>query len=207
MSLQQGRISYRVAGGRRRIAPHLFLCHYCPRDYGPDELSSSLLRFKAGLGPDSDAWTAYALEALRKRGFSPGVLVVRALHHQETFLTGREGSSLDVLAAGIARRFGGRYAPLLLGKRRVTRTCRELPTKAERIAELRGVYYWRGRTDLGRWGQKVLILDDIVTTGATTSAILAVVHEALPEASLLVYSLARASPDRLFNQALMRTGL
>ncbi|HTJ14658.1 MAG TPA: hypothetical protein VL547_21610 [Dinghuibacter sp.] len=201
MWLQEGRISY-VAGGGRGMAAHLFLCHYYPLGYGADRLSHSLVRFKMGLAPDVGAWTSAALSTLG--GLAPGTLVVRALHHQELCSTGRR--PLDALGEAIARRSGGRYDAGLLAKRRVTRTCREMLTKAERIAELKGVYYWWGGNP-GRWGQRVLILDDIVTTGATASAILEVVHEALPEAKLMVFSLARASPDKTLNMALMKEGL
>lgn len=198
MWLQEGRISY----GMRRRAAHLFLCHYYPLGYGADEISYSLIRFKMGRPSEREVWTAAALEALR--GLLPGTLVVRALSHLE--LSAGRGSPLDSLGGAISYRYGGRYAPELLGKNRYTRTCREMLTKTERIAELKGVYYWRGG-DMGRWGQRVLILDDIVTTGATVSAILDVVHEALPDAKLLVFSLARASPDRSLNLAFMKEGL
>jgi predicted amidophosphoribosyltransferase len=170
-------------------------------------LSSSLLRFKSGLAPDCDTWTAYALEVLGSTGanFSRAV-VLRALHHHETRLTGNEGTSMDVFGANLARHFGARYAPWLLAKRRETRAFLEIHTKPERQSELEDVYYWRGKKEANDWSGKVLLLDDIVTTGATVSAILDIVHAALPAAELFVFSLARASPDRTLNEALMRHG-
>jgi hypothetical protein len=177
----RGRIYY---GGR--TCPHIYLSYYFPVETGPDSFSRSLIRFKQGWLADSEFWTCCALEALE--GLPLEMVIVRALHHDELILTGEEHTGLDELGRLIAGKFGGRYMPFLLGKRKVTMQFRDLHTSKQRREELKEVYYIREPVAAAR----VLLIDDIVTTGTTVAAILNEMAKAAPSAKFAVFSLAKA---------------
>lgn len=203
MAIQKNKIFY----GAGLACPHFFLCNYCPRGSGPDRLSRSLLRFKSGEAPDREAWIGCALEALENFDQSIAqpahVLIIRALHHNERLPVG--GTALDLLGQMIAEKAGAVYFPSLLGKRRPTQKFTSLHKKSLRRGELEQVYYIHETPPVPE-PTHVLLLDDIVTTGATVSAILRVVTKAMPRIRPLVFSLAKASPDPSLNQGLSLKG-
>jgi len=172
-----------------RTCPHIYLCYYFPVETGPDALSRSLIRFKYGISPDTGIWIECALAALKR--LPRGTMILRALHHDERD-PGIECTSLDALGREIALVCDGIYCPTLLGKRQVTVPFRDLHSKRLRVDELKGVYYIRGTVAADR----ILLIDDIVTTGTTVAAILKVLNAAWPKAKFLVFSLAKASPKR-----------
>lgn len=78
----------------------------------------------------------------------------------------RGTNSPDVIAATLARRLHVPCAPFLLAARRFTRTQMDL-SRNRRLQNVRGAYRARRHRDLV--GAKVLLVDDVLTTGATAS--------------------------------------
>ncbi|MDP4148715.1 MAG: hypothetical protein Q8927_05895 [Bacteroidota bacterium] len=193
------------------LYPHYHLCQYLPRAAGRDELSRSLLNFKTSVPEDIRAWVDRALALLPSDLLSPGICVVRALHHQETIAGVGAHSPLDQLGAALATYFNGLYLPQLLRKSRPARKINQLPT-AEREEELKDIYYicmdsrghsggdQPGSGQLGSdpFGSEpsgaFLVIDDILTTGATARSIIDALVGALPDCRITLFTLAKASP-------------
>lgn len=173
------------------IIEHYYLCNYRPQLEGLDELSKSLLNFKNGWPLDVEAWTECAVTELAKVEINERWLILRALNSNETSVD-KPNKPLDVLGREIARAFKSHYHPECLSKKRMARKT-SLLTKAERELELSGNYVF----DVNRVGDnfsKILILDDILTSGTTLRAIIDAVRSTLPNG--LIQSFTLASSDR-----------
>jgi predicted amidophosphoribosyltransferase len=168
--------------------PHYYLCPYLPVSAGRDTLSHSLLKFKLGRQPDLNGWIDCSLEALAAAPLLPHTTIVRALHHDETTVLPDNPASLDLLGEALASRFQSDYRSTLLHKSRLTRQIKGF-SKEQRTAELRDSYYSEDFPGDGA----ILILDDILTTGATVKAILAALRTRSPRSSFSVFTLARAT--------------
>lgn len=198
MALQQTCLSY-----NKEVYPHYFLCHYLPRSAGRDTLSHSLLKFKRSRQPDLEGWIDCALEMLTDMSIPPGAALVRALHHNETTIpdavTGSAAPgpplALDLLGQQLAARFNLCYHPRLLQKAHPTRPVKAFG-KPRRVEELQGLYsidsaYAAAALPEGppkHW----LIIDDILTSGATIHAIIQAIQEYAPGASLTIFTLTKA---------------
>ena len=199
-------VSYGVSYVSSKSCPHFYLCHYCPRMTGPDELSDSLILFKEGNPTHLKGWIDCALEMLGSIPLYKNTLVLRALHNDERQLTGHEKNGLDMLGRDIAWTFGGKYQPSLLAKSKTTRKFGLFQhTKREREAALQNVYSLTAPLPEGDHS-RILLIDDIVTTGATASAIIRVIKASAPAANITVFSLARASRDHAFNTGIQLKG-
>jgi len=119
-----------------------------------------------GIEP-SDAWAPVPLHRARlvERGFNQAALIARAL----------------------ASRTGSAYAPRLLERRRETEQQARLG-RAERRENAIDAFALKKTPTLGR----VILVDDVVTTGATARSCLAALHEGGVEV-LAVVALAHAS--------------
>jgi len=189
MALQQTYLSY-----NKEVYPHYYLCRYLPRSAGRDTLSHSLLKFKRSRQPDLEGWIDCALEMLTAMSIPPGAALVRALHHDEIAVPDTP-VALDLLGQRLADRFHLRYRPRLLQKAHPTR-----PVKAfgrpRREEELQGLYSIDAayaaatlpESSPGHW----LIIDDILTSGATIRAIIQAIHQFCSGASLTIFTLTRA---------------
>lgn len=101
------------------------------------------------LAPDVVTAVPVAPERYRERGYNQAELIGRA----------------------VAARIGVRYAPLL---GRLTSAHQLGRGRAERLAQIKGAFY--GRRELR--GEQVLIVDDVVTTGATLDECAVMLREA-----------------------------
>lgn len=149
---------------------HFYLCHYRPVTKGGDELSRSLLRFKKHEPVDVDAWASCSGKAIAKC-VPPRATILRALHSYE-FEAGPSDKALDTLCTTVAREASASYAPHRLKKRSTHRSLRLL-TKAERFAELSGQYLFAQDEPVDH----ILVVDDILTTGATLFAIIRAIRQ------------------------------
>ncbi len=190
-NLQIGNASY----------PHYYLCRYLPSAAGRDTLSHSLLRFKLGRQPDLSGWIDCILATLASLPILPQTTIVRALHHDETAVLLDHPASLDRLGAALAARFHSDYRPSLLRKQRPSRPIKGF-SKEKRTDELRDLYYMEELLPAG----PILILDDILTTGATVAAILAALLPCSPRSSFTIFTLARATYEASPNESLPLKG-
>lgn len=188
MALQQTYLSY-----NNEIYPHYYLCHYLPRSAGRDTLSHSLLKFKRCRQPDLGGWIDCALEMLTAMPVPPGATLVRALHHNETTIPDTP-VALDLLGGQLATRFHHHYHPRLLQKARPNRPVKTFG-KPRRKEELRGLYSidsaYAATLPEGppkHW----LIIDDILTSGATIHAVIQAIHQSYPGTPLTVFTLTKA---------------
>ena len=184
---------------------HYYLCHYLPLCSGIDTLSRSLLKFKRGSQPDLANWIDRTL-----RGFleapaplPPNTLLIRALRHQETRPVSDPPSSLDQLGYALARQLSTAYLPHLLYKTHTTPLNQAL-TREERTAGLQDVYQvdptallttpTPGSAILPATPTpptSILLLDDILTTGATILSILQPLKNAFPDCTVTIFTLAK----------------
>jgi predicted amidophosphoribosyltransferase len=150
-----------------------------------DVVSRSLHDFKDGAEPQTSRWITLAAPAVAAQLHSD--VIVRALGSAEEIPSG--GTPLDRLCAEIAIAGGGKYDPERLKKSRTVRPMMTIAGKALRQKELEGVYEFsaEGLTPDAR----VLIVDDLVTTGSTMAAIVTAVRAALPGGTIICFSLSR----------------
>ncbi|HVS95221.1 MAG TPA: hypothetical protein VHE54_02010 [Puia sp.] len=178
---------------------HHYLCHYLSMATAADPLSRSLMKFKRGARPDVDAWidcALTALAALAKDRPDPDTILVRALGHGETHVSGHRPVPLDLLGDSLASQSGCRYLPGLLSKSRGTLANKGLSPR-ERVAQLLDVYSAAPMHSPPGPATSFLVIDDILTTGATVRAITLALSRSAPGLPIRLFTLARASQDPL----------
>jgi predicted amidophosphoribosyltransferase len=184
------------------VYPHYFLSNYLPLYLGADKMSGSLLNFKDGRQPDLGIWIDRALAGISSMQWPPGVLVIRALHHQETKAgTGGE-TPLDLLGLALASGIGGSYRPDLLRKTKPAPGIKRLPTR-EREEILKDIYYIGVPSQapdiavppqLPVQPSGILLIDDILSTGSTARAIMQAIFGRFAREDFCLFTLARAAP-------------
>jgi len=150
-----------------------------------DVVSRSLHDFKDGCEPQTARWIALAAPRVCE-GLNFDV-IIRALGTSE--LKPSTETPLDRLCQAIAGGSGATYAPERLEKSRAVRAMTSLGGRAARQKELENCYSFNG-TGLAP-GSRVLVVDDIATTGATLEAVRGAVAAALPESTIICFVLAR----------------
>jgi ComF family protein len=153
--------------------------------YAPP-LAPAIRRFKfeghAELAPELASLLA---GPLRHVGIGPGVSFVPVpLHRARLVERGFNQSAL--LASALARTSGGRFVPRALERRRATSQQARLG-RLEREANVQAAFVARKRGE----GRQAVLVDDVVTTGATALACLRTLRQAGFEVSAVV-ALARA---------------
>lgn len=180
-----------------RTCLHYYLCAYLTRHFGRDALSESILNFKKMHAHDVNAWVDCAVKRLKPLRLG-GLLVIRALHSDETLATGKGKDALDQLGKAIADKYHGQYLPMLLTKTRPTKPFHQIATKSEREHELADVYQVDcSLTDLK--DRRILLVDDVVTTGVTARTIIRALKAAERSVFVIAFSLACTDYDPAFN--------
>ena len=150
-----------------------------------DIISRSLHDFKDGCEPQTTRWVSLVAPLVGKElKFD---IIVRALGNAEETASG--GTPLDKLCTAIAASSGAAYVPERLRKVAPARALTTLGGRAARQKELQGVYRFDGAGLQGN--VRVLVVDDLATTGATLEAIADAIREAYAEAEVICFTLAR----------------
>jgi len=127
-----------------------------------------------------------AIEKLQVLDIDSRVLVIRALSSQELVIGDMGSGSLDRLGLCLAAVFDCEYDPAVIYKKRHI-----IPLKTlgilQRQAVLEGVYSFNA--DGFERLRRVLIIDDIVTTGSTARAIAAPILKVFPNADIMVFAI------------------
>ncbi|HEY4111328.1 hypothetical protein [Puia sp.] len=188
---------------------HYYLCPYLPIGSGIDPVSRSLLKFKRGAQPDLDNWLRQTLVAFQETppALPPPTVLIRALHHNETQPHPGQPGSLDLLAQTLATQLQLPYLPGLLLKTRQTIANQNL-TRPQREAELQNVYQINptalaslpatnfpadGNPTAVAIPTSLLLIDDILTTGATILAILKTLNVAFKNPTITIFTLAKVA--------------
>lgn len=161
-----------------------YLYYYFKYRTHNDYLSFKLMDYKGDKEAQIEIFSRLAADAFAKDGLKFDH-VVRVLGSEET--TPKATSRIIPVAKAIVTATGASYIPQLLYKTRKTKPLKNM-TQAQREAELEGVYVANEGYNLD--GKKVLIVDDIATTGTTMSFVAKAILEQYPEAQLYGFSLA-----------------
>ena len=172
---------------------HYYLCRYLPLTSGIDTISRSLLKFKRGAQPDLDNWLTRAITSFKAKPVTlpPDTIIIRALHHKETRAAEPRLTSLDLLGQTLATHFHFPYLPGLLHKTRPTTRIQGL-TRIQRQTELQDVYYLSPTPPIPA-APSLLLIDDILTTGATAGTIIHTLRNTCPTADITLFTLAKAA--------------
>jgi len=163
------------------------LAYYFSRGSFNDQDRKRLLAFKNGEELAQRYFILNTLDALRKQEPPEELIILRALGSSE-LSTEDNISPLDRLGDSIAMVYGCSYYPKIVTKSRVTSPLKTL-NLLERKKELAGVY----QVDSYFFNfnmHPVMVIDDIVTTGATTGSIIRAIMASCPHARITVLSLA-----------------
>jgi predicted amidophosphoribosyltransferase len=134
-----------------------------------------------------------AIENCQYLDISDDLMIVRALKSSETTWGDMGTYAIDRLAESIASVFECGYEPSAVYKKRQTKPVKTL-SFGERKAELAHAYGFDAR--IFEEYRKLLIIDDVVTTGATACAVIAPILKALPKAQITVFALAWTPTER-----------
>lgn len=170
-------------------AKALHIAYYIPVNWGiQDRISRSLVDFLHARDPQEMQWMRLAA-LLAGQMYSCDV-IVRALSSKEKAASGSE--PLDKVCQELARRMNVPYAPERLQKTRQTQAVKNAGGRPTRMKLLLDAYRFdsSGLSETPR----VLILDDVITTGATLGAIASAIRKESPLAEILFLALARTEP-------------
>jgi predicted amidophosphoribosyltransferase len=165
------------------------LAYYFPDRKTTEPFSKSLIQFKYNQSNIVDKWTALATSEFLKSGTKIDY-VVRSLGHTELIAEGT-GKPLDTLGQSLANGLGCKYQPDLIRKNRTTIPMHTL-RKWERFYELDGVFYIVPDSAI-KDGKGFLIIDDIITCGATTHSMRKVIKDKWPHAKVYFLVLGRTA--------------
>jgi predicted amidophosphoribosyltransferase len=176
----------RLDSGRAIDLYHL--CYYLSKNTSRDSEQQLVLDFKNNEEQAVRRFIIEAIENLQHLGIDEDTLILRALSSKETKADQNMARGLRRLGTSLSWVFDCDHFPSMLYKKRVTEPIKNLGI-AERKAELAGVYAVdQNIVDLNE--RKVLLIDDVVTTGATVSAIIDAILKAFPQTQVEVFSLA-----------------
>jgi hypothetical protein len=166
----------------------LHVANFIPVNWGAqDRVSRSIVDFQYNREPQTQQWIRLAESALPA---IPCDVIVRALSSKESTSNGKY--PLDLLCQHLSRRLNVPFAPERLWKFRRTGAVKNAGGKAARLKMLFNAYEFYGSSLPPH--ARVLIVDDLITTGATASSIAAAIRKELPDAEVRLFALARTDP-------------
>lgn len=172
-----------------------YLCYYVPypEHKKADIVTNALIDFKEGEDYAVDAWTSIVVQELKAKGIKFDI-VVRALSSKELKASGDK--PMDHLGKNLVANIGGVYLPAALTKTAVTTPMHKIKKAVDRASELDGKYKCGFKTTVPA-NSRILILDDISTSGTTLTKIREAIIAKVPTAKIHVLTLGRTrrEPD------------
>jgi predicted amidophosphoribosyltransferase len=160
-----------------------YLVDYIPAT--PDKISLSIINYKLEFDNCVRKWNELAAKRFLTLDIKTDI-VIRALTSHEVISNNTK--PLDYLCHAIARATEAKHIPTLLQKRQPTAPMHRL-NYMQRQKELKDIYFinpaYRGEPN------SILIIDDIITSGATMNAIKKALLQQFPQASLYFFALGR----------------
>jgi hypothetical protein len=182
-----------VAGNkfpRKDAIPSSHSRYYIPKKHTNgiyDVISKELLSFKDGNKKSIEFWKSIVKQEFENKSYD---YVVRVLSSNELKASGRK--PLDAIGETIASLTGAIYDKSVLSKSRITEELKYM-NKQERIAEISDVYQVSSRLDFS--SKRVLIIDDVTTTGTTIKAVAKALKQRTQSIKLHSYCLCKTSDD------------
>lgn len=115
--------------------------------------------------------------------------IVRALGAKEISVDC--GRPLDYIGTALQLEGGGKYQPDIIRKARIVTSARNL-AHHQRYKHVRNAY-GAELPDVSMVGPRILVIDDVYASGATTAAISVALRESAPVAAIDVFTLATAA--------------
>ncbi|MBT4731761.1 RecQ family ATP-dependent DNA helicase [Candidatus Woesearchaeota archaeon] len=167
----------------QRSANVLYLGYYS------EGIKQEIWAFKDDVDEAIKRWSNKAVELAEN--FPNVDVVVRALGHSELEVLDN-AKPLDRLALGLADALGAVYRPSLVKKSRKLEKSTKL-SAVDRKLQIRGVYsaHVEKLPKPKLESLTFLIVDDVYTSGATTSDISRAISEAYPEANVYIFALVK----------------
>ena len=191
------------------INDHWHIINYFPANTQyHDDWCKSIIELKKGNYRIVKKWGKLILEQIDWRGWydsnaefydliKSDTLIIRALSSDETNINTSDPHPLDEICEIIAYVSGASYAPQIMKKKHPSRQLKYL-NKNDRINEIKDNYYcelpdnWVSA--YGEQGKnKILIVDDILTTGLTASSIAKELKNVFPNSSISLLTLGKTS--------------
>ncbi len=164
------------------------VAYFVPVNWGEqDRVSRSIIDFQHNRDPQKEQWVRLA-ETLA--GPLRCDTVVRALSSKESTSNGK--TPLDILCHRLAQRTGAQFAPERLWKVRRAGPVKNSGGRKNRLKILHLAYEFDA-SGLDP-NARILLVDDIVTTGATLKTIAGAIRQELPDATITALTLARTDP-------------
>ena len=169
------------------ISQVYFAAYHRPTNSGhQDNISQYIRDFRKWIEPQTSRWISLIVPLICSAG--PFDVIVRALGSSE--LTAQVNGPLDRLCEAIAQQSGATYSPELLVKTRTTRILQGLGGRAGHRKELSGAYEFQGSGI--KADSRILVLDDIMSTGSTLEAVGCAIKKTLPNSEIVGFVLGKA---------------
>ena len=183
------------------------LAYYFPSSRGreSDTISSHILQFKNNQEPFVTKWIELVLNEVDSLPLVD--LIVRVLGSNETSASGN--TSLDKLGQAIAEATDAKYCPTGVEKKRQTQPLKFMGKDA-RQKELDGIFTFSikgkkiGNPRLNKGGKrfkKILIIDDVTTTGSTIKELYHTIHKKYPKCPVHAFVLGKTFHSRVDGEA------
>jgi len=171
------------------------LCYYIPKNKA-DFLSSQILNFKNGDESSIIGWTAWSIIELYNLNIQFDY-VVRCLGSTE--VTPILNKPLDYLGKAIEDRLKFRYYPTLIKKTGLTQKLSSLSTRKQREKEIYSKYSVMNFNE-NLSNKKVLVVDDVLTSGSTTNDLARAIKLEYSTCELYLFTLAKKNREENKNK-------
>ena len=172
-----------------------FLVKYIPLYQDITALSKMILQFKDGKKDIIDYWIKTAQKALKNENFD---YILRPLSSNEVDKV--EKQPLDFLGKEISK--NNQFISDFFKKKEKHTPLHLLKNKAEREQILKKIYQLNDY-NLNLNGKRILIIDDIISSGTTMKILTKILKEEYPKIKVCCFILAETSHDVLANKLMI----